>query len=249
MKCVVVLPTYNEAETIAPVLEAVLANGPAWHALVVDDASPDGTGRLVGELADGEARIDVLHRPGKLGLGTAYRDGLSRALELAADYVCTMDSDFSHDPAQLPRLRALAETHGAAHGSRYVAGGGTEHWGLLRKLNSALANILTRLAFGVGLRDCTSGFRCYRRDVLESLEPPTLRARGYAVLEELLYRCARLGVAPAEHPILFRDRAAGASKITLKESFAALGWLARLRLSRWRPRGARARPRFFRRKA
>jgi dolichol-phosphate mannosyltransferase len=235
MKCIVVLPTYNEAPNIAKILEAVFANGPEWHALVVDDNSPDGTGKIVDDLAADEQRISILHRTGKLGLGTAYRDGLSKALTLNADYICTMDSDFSHDPTQLPRLRALAEEHGSAHGSRYVKGGGTENWGLLRKLNSLLANSLTRIAFGVKLRDCTSGFRCYRREIMERLQPQTLTSRGYAVLEELLYRCSRLKVTPAEHPILFKDRIAGDSKISIKESFAGLALLFKLKLSGWKP--------------
>ena len=239
MKCVVVLPTYNEAPNIEQILDAVRANGPEWHALVVDDNSPDGTGQLVGRLAGEEgSRVAVLHRTGKLGLGTAYREGLTRALEGDYEYICTMDSDFSHDPALLPRLRDLAERHGAAHGSRYVAGGGTEDWGLVRKANSWIANVLTRLMFKLKLRDCTSGFRCYRRDVLERIQPATLRERGYAVLEEMLYRCARVGVTPAEHPILFRNRAAGESKINLGESLRGLALLFRLQCSGWKPEPA-----------
>ncbi len=241
MKCVVVLPTYNEAPNIEKVLDAVRANGPEWHALVVDDNSPDGTGQLVGRIAGGESsRVAVLHRTGKLGLGTAYREGLTRALEEGCDYICTMDSDLSHDPAVLPRLRELAGRHGAAHGSRYVAGGGTEDWTLTRKANSWIANVLTRLMFGLKLRDCTSGFRCYRRDVLERIQPSTLREKGYAVLEEMLYRCARVGVTPAEHPILFRNRAAGESKINLGESLRGLALLFRLKLSGWKPERAGA---------
>jgi glycosyltransferase involved in cell wall biosynthesis len=203
----------------------------------VDDHSPDGTGQAADRLAAETSRVQVMHRAGKLGLGTAYRDGLSRALDLGGDYICTMDSDFSHQPDVLPRLRELAETHGAAHGSRYVKGGGTQNWGLMRKANSLLANALTRLALGVKLRDCTSGFRCYRADILRRLEPATLTAPGYAVLEELLYRCARIGVTPAEHPILFADRKAGESKIRFIESLRALKLLARLRCMGWAPGG------------
>ena len=235
MKCVVVLPTYNEAPNIERLLAAVLVNGPEWHALVVDDNSPDGTGDLVDGLAAKEERIRIFHRSGKLGLGTAYREGLGRALAMGGEYVCTMDSDFSHEPSVLPRLRELAEKHGVAHGSRYTSGGGTQDWGWLRKMNSFFANALTRLALGVKVRDCTSGFRCFRRDVLEQLEVSTLTARGYAVLEELLYRCTRIGVLPAEYPILFKDRAAGESKIRLRESLAGLGLLLRLMLRGWTP--------------
>jgi len=194
LKTIVVMPTYNESENIEAALAAVLANGPEWHALVVDDNSPDNTGAIVDRLAEKEERIHILHRPGKLGLGTAYRDGLALGLKMGAQYICTMDSDFSHNPSVLPRLRELAQRHGAAHGSRYVPGGKTVNWGLLRRLNSRLANMLTRLFLRVPLRDCTAGFRCYRRDVALALEPHTLTATGYAVLEELLYRCARIAV-------------------------------------------------------
>lgn len=235
LTAIVVMPTFNESENIEAVLAAVLANGPEWHALVVDDNSPDNTGGIVDQLAEKEKRIHILHRSGKLGLGTAYRDGLTLALEMGADYICTMDSDFSHDPSVLPRLRELAQLHGAAHGSRYVPGGKTVNWGLLRHLNSRLANILTRLFLRVPLRDCTAGFRCYRRDVALALEPHTLTATGYAVMEELLYRCKRIAVIPAEHPITFADRRLGKSKIALAESLKALLMLIKLACSRWRP--------------
>lgn len=235
MKNIVVMPMYNERPNIQAIVTAVLANGPEWHVLIVDDNSPDGTGEEADRMAEADARVSVLHRAGKMGLGTAYRDGLSRALESGADYICTMDSDFSHDPTVLPRLRELAERHGAAHGSRYVEGGRTENWGLVRKINSTLANWLARHVLGVPLRDCTSGFRCYRRDVLRALNPGTLQAKGYAVLEELLSRCRRIGVIPAEYPIVFADRRAGESKINIGESIRALGVLIRLRVRRWDP--------------
>jgi glycosyltransferase involved in cell wall biosynthesis len=235
MNCIVVMPTYNERANIEGIVSAVLANGPDWRVLIVDDRSPDGTGEAAEALAARDSRVNVLHRAGKLGLGTAYRDGLSRALALGCDYACTMDSDFSHDPRTLPKLRELAERRGAAHGSRYVPGGGTIGWSFPRKVNSAFANFLTRLFLGVRLHDCTSGFRCYRRDVLEKLQPATLTAKGYAVLEELLLRCRVLGVTPAEEPITFAERKAGRSKINIGESFSALRMLVKLRLRGWRP--------------
>ena len=236
MKIIVVMPMYNERPNIELIVAAVTANGPEWNVLVVDDNSPDGTGQVADEVAAKDARVTVLHRAGKMGLGTAYRDGLSRALELGGDYVCTMDADFSHNPEILPKLFALAREHGAAHGSRYVKGGGTRDWGLMRRLNSSFANILTRLVLSVRLGDCTSGFRCYRRDVLAAMEVSTLKAKGYAVLEEMLFRCKRVGVTPAEYPIIFIDRKAGESKINIGESFRALFLLLGLRLSRWKPK-------------
>ncbi len=234
MKVIVVMPTYNERENIEAIARAVLANGPEWRILIVDDNSPDGTGRMADALAQEDARVQVLHRTGKLGLGTAYREGLTRALEMGCDFACTMDSDFSHDPKALPELLRLAAERGAAHGSRYVPGGAVVDWRPARKVNSYSANLLTRLMLGTPVRDCTSGFRCYRRDVLERIEVWTLQARGYAVLEELLYRCMRVGVTPAEYPITFVDRKAGRSKINVGESVRAVGVLFRLRCSRWR---------------
>ena len=235
MKVIVVLPTYNERANIESIVKAVLSHGPEWHVLVVDDGSPDGTGEVADELARQDARVHVLHRAGKLGLGTAYRDGLTLAVDSGCDYACTMDSDFSHDPRVLPRLRELAERHGAAHGSRYITGGATGNWGLLRRLNSLLANALTRLLLRVRLRDCTSGFRCYRGDLLDKIEVSTLTARGYAVLEELLYRCRRVGITPAEYPITFVDRKAGKSKMNLGERVRAVALLVRLRVCAWEP--------------
>lgn len=235
MKVIVVMPTYNERENIEAITKAVLANGPEWHILVVDDNSPDGTGKIVDELIKSEPRIAVLHRAGKMGLGTAYREGLTRALELGCDFACTMDSDLSHDPKALPALLKLAQEHGSAHGSRYVRGGAVVDWRLPRKINSGAANILTRAILGSRVRDCTSGFRCYRRDVLEKVEVSTLTARGYAVLEELLYRSRRVGVTPVEHPITFVDRKAGRSKINVGESIRAVGVLFKLRFSGWKP--------------
>lgn len=235
MKIIVVMPTYNEKENIEAITKAVLANGPEWHILVVDDNSPDGTGRIVDGLAKAEPRISVLHRAGKLGLGTAYREGLTLALSQGCDFACTMDSDFSHDPKSLPALLKLAQEHGVAHGSRYVPGGAVVDWRLPRKINSSAANILTRVILGTRVRDCTSGFRCYRRDVMEKIEVSTLKARGYAVLEELLYRCRRVGITPVEHPITFVDRKAGRSKINVGESIRAVGVLLKLRGSNWKP--------------
>jgi len=239
LKIIVVMPMYNERPNVEAVVSAVLANGPAWHVLVVDDNSPDGTGDVADAMSETDPRVQLLRRPGKMGLGTAYRDGLTHALELGADYVCTMDADFSHDPAVLPRLWELARDVGAAHGSRYVPGGGTRNWGLLRKLNSLLANVLTRLVLRVKMGDCTSGFRCYRRDVVARMDVASLTARGYAVLEEMLFRCKRVGVTPAEYPIVFADRTAGESKISPGESLRALALLLRLRFSGWRPAAAR----------
>ena len=235
MRSIVVMPTYNERQNIEEIIRVVLSDQPQWHVLVVDDNSPDGTGDVVDELAKHDACVHVIHRAGKYGLGTAYREGLSWALRMEYDYICTMDSDFSHNPKVLPRLRQLAEQYGVAHGSRYISGGSVENWSRFRRAVSLMANALTRRILGLNLADCTSGFRCYRRDVLELMDVSTLTARGYAIMEELTFRCTRAGFRPAEFPITFMNRRAGRSKLNSAESLRALGAIFQLRLQGWRP--------------
>jgi dolichol-phosphate mannosyltransferase len=210
-----VLPTYNEADNLESLVEAALANLPAdARVLVVDDSSPDGTGEIADRLAAGEERIEVLHRPLKEGLGPAYLAGFRRALDGGAGFVLEMDSDFSHDPADLPRLLAAAETADLAIGSRYVAGGEVENWTPVRKAISRGGSTYARLILGLPVRDLTGGFKCFRREVLETIPLGEIGSRGYAFQVEMTYRAAEAGFKIAEVPICFRERRAGTSKMS-----------------------------------
>jgi dolichol-phosphate mannosyltransferase len=208
-----VLPTYNEADNIEAFTEAVVAKLPASaRILVVDDNSPDGTGEIADRLAASEA-IEVLHRPRKEGLGPAYIAGFKRALAAGAGRVLEMDSDFSHDPAYLPRLLAAGEKADLAIGSRYVPGGDVSDWSALRQTISRGGSAYARLVLGVGIRDLTGGFKCFRREVLEAIDLDSIRSRGYAFQVEMTYRAIELGCEVVEVPIVFRERRAGASKM------------------------------------
>lgn len=228
--CTVVVPTYNEAENITQLIELLLAD-PRCRVLVVDDASPDGTGALVAELARAEPRVGLLARPGKLGLGTAYIAGFQHALAEGAEYIFEMDADFSHDPRYLPELRAAAES-GAdlVIGSRYVPGGGTTDWGLARRIISRGGNLYAGLILSLPVADATGGFRCYRRRVLERLDLTAVRSNGYAFQIEMAYRAHRAGFRIAEVPIIFPDRRVGRSKMSRRIVIEALINVWKLRL-------------------
>ena len=209
-----VLPTYNEAENIEPFVAAVRAKLPAdARILIVDDNSPDGTGRIADRIAAEHEGVEVLHRPRKEGLGPAYIAGFRRALAGGAELVLEMDSDFSHDPAYLPRLLEAARHADLVLGSRYVEGGGVSEWGALRRAISRGGSAYARLTLGIGVRDVTGGFKCFRREVLEAIDLDSIEARGYAFQVEMTYRAARCGFRLAEVPIVFRDRRAGVSKM------------------------------------
>lgn len=209
-----VLPTYNEAENIEPFVAAVRDKLPASaRVLIVDDNSPDGTGRIADRLASEHENVEVLHRPCKEGLGPAYIAGFRRALAGGAELVLEMDSDFSHDPAYLPRLLEAAERADLVLGSRYVPGGGVSDWGALRRAISRGGSAYARLVLGVKVRDLTGGFKCFRREVLEAIGLDTIEARGYAFQVEMTYRAIRAGFRVVEVPIVFRDRRAGSSKM------------------------------------
>jgi dolichol-phosphate mannosyltransferase len=209
-----VLPTYEEAENVEPIVAAALAKLPAAaRVLVVDDNSPDGTGAIAARLAEREERVEVLHRPRKEGLGPAYIAGFRRALAGGAGLVLEMDADFSHDPAYLPRLLDAAERADLAIGSRYVPGGGVGDWGALRRAISRGGSAYARLVLGVGVRDLTGGFKCFRREVLEAIDLDSVGSRGYAFQVELTYRAIKAGFKVVEVPIVFRDRRVGSSKM------------------------------------
>jgi dolichol-phosphate mannosyltransferase len=209
-----ILPTYNEAANLEPLIGAALAKLPtSARTLVVDDGSPDGTGEIADRLAAADERVEVLHRPRKEGLGPTYVAGFKRALAGGAGLVLAMDADFSHDPAYLPRLIEAAEHADLVIGSRYVCGGGVSEWSAARRAISRGGNVYARLALGVGVHDLTGGFKCFRREVLEAIDLGAVGSRGYAFQVETTYRAIRRGFTVAEVPIVFRERRAGRSKM------------------------------------
>ena len=210
-----VLPTYNEAANLEAIVAAALGHLPAGRrVLVVDDSSPDGTGDLADRLAAANPDVEVLHRDRKQGLGPAYVAGFQRAVAGGAQLIAQMDADFSHDPADLPRLIAAAETADVVLGSRYVAGGGIADWGPGRRLISRGGSAYARAVLGLGVSDLTGGFKVFRREVLETIDLETIPSLGYAFQIETTYRAIRSGFRVAEVPIVFSDRRVGDSKMT-----------------------------------
>jgi dolichol-phosphate mannosyltransferase len=210
-----VLPTYNEAENLPVIVAAALDNLPDdRRLLIVDDNSPDGTGEIADRLAADNDEVQVLHRRAKQGLGPAYAAGYAVALAGGAELVAQMDADFSHDPSDLPRLLAAAEDADLVLGSRYVDGGGVTEWGPLRRFISRGGSAYARAVLGIGIRDLTGGFKVFRREVLEAIEPKTIPSLGYAFQVETTYRAIRAGFRVVEVPIVFRDRRVGQSKMT-----------------------------------
>ncbi len=234
-RVVVVVPTFNEAANLSTLVRRLTALPiPSLHLLVVDDASPDGTGDLADSLArEDPARFSVLHRSGKLGLGTAYTAGFRQALTLGAEAVVQMDADLSHAPEDVvPMLKSLADAD-VVVGSRYVQGGGVDqNWGVGRRLLSRGGNLYARWIGGLRPRDATSGFKAYRRRVLETLDLDAIRCRGFAFQAEVALLCQRHGFRVVEHPILFVDRSQGTSKMSWRIVVEALWRLAFLRLRR-----------------
>lgn len=227
-----IVPTYNEKENLARLVEALRALPGNIHVLVVDDGSPDGTGAIADKLAAADAGVHVLHRPGKLGLGTAYKAGFAFGLARHYQYICTMDADFSHNPESLPDLLALAASGcDLVVGSRYMPGGSVVGWTWPRTLLSATANWLAHLALGVDVHDCTAGFRCYRRRVLERINLDAIFSSGYSFLIEMAFQCQKAGFTIGETPITFVNRTEGDSKISKWEILRACYTLLRLRTS------------------
>lgn len=224
-RAIVVLPTLNEAENITRLIPEVLAQDDRLEVLVVDDESPDGTGGLADELADRNDRIHVLHRRGPAGLGLAYREGITQALHLGAEWIVQMDADFSHPPATLKTLLSEIEQYDVVSGSRYLRGVTVVNWPISRIMISYFGNAYVRFVTGLTLTDTTSGFRCVRREVFERIDLNRVRANGYAFQIELNVRFAQLGVRQLEIPFLFFDRTRGVSKLSWWSGFEAL-WLA-----------------------
>ena len=226
---VVCLPTYNERENLEPMLRALA--GKDVRVLVIDDNSPDGTGALADRLADELGFVDVLHRERKEGLGPAYLAGFRRALADGAELVLEMDCDFSHDPNDVPRLIAAAQDADLVLGSRYVAGGSVGNWGFLRRLISAGGSSYARVLLGADVRDLTGGFKCYRRQVLETIDLDAIDSKGYAFQIETTYRALRAGFQVTEIPIKFVDREAGGSKMSKAIVLEAIWKVPALRLA------------------
>jgi dolichol-phosphate mannosyltransferase len=225
-----ILPTYNEAENVEAIVAAagaVLARASraGYRVLIVDDGSPDGTGEIAERMAAEHDWLEVLHRAEKNGIGPAYLAGFRHALEHGAGYVMEMDSDFSHDPADLARLlQAIYSGADLALGSRYVPGGGVRDWSLLRRVVSEGGSTYARWVLGLSVRDLTGGFKCFRREVLEAIHFDSVRSRGYAFQVELTYRAVRAGFCVVEVPIVFRDRQHGQSKMSWRIAAEAM-WL------------------------
>lgn len=230
-RVLIIIPTYNERENLPAIVAAVHAQLPVAELLIVDDNSPDGTGQVADELAARDPKVHVLHREGKQGLGTAYVAGFRWALASDYHYIFEMDCDFSHDPKYLPSLLAAAE--GGADlvlGSRYCAGGGTVNWGPLRKIISRGGSLYARTILGVGVRDLTGGFKCFRRKTLEMIDLSSVSAQGYGFQIEMTYRAVKMGLRVAEVPIVFVDRRVGQSKMSKKIFVEALALVWKLRL-------------------
>jgi len=232
-----IMPTYDEAENIEAIVGAALevlqrAAPQAHRILVVDDTSPDGTGDIADRLATEHAAVEVLHRPLREGLGPAYLAGFAYALDRGAAFVLEMDSDFSHDPDDLARLLAAAQEADLVIGSRYVPGGAVTDWGAVRRLVSRGGSWYARVVLGLRVRDSTAGFKCFRREVLEAIDLPSVRSRGYAFQVELTHRAAQAGFDIVELPIVFRDRQLGRSKMSFRIAGEAALLVPQLRLAR-----------------
>jgi len=225
----IIVPTYNEKDNIDRLLSRLMELPFGLHVLIVDDGSPDGTADIVKSWMAREPRIHLLQRPGKMGLGSAYRDGFRYALGQKAEYIFEMDADFSHDPAEIKNFLAMAEQADVVLGSRYLNGISVVNWPLQRLLLSYFANVYTRWVTGLPLRDATGGFKCFRRRALEGIRLDRVKSDGYGFQIEMSYRCWKKGFTIREIPILFVDRLAGVSKMSRKIVYEAAFMVWRLR--------------------
>ena len=243
MTPLVVVPTYNERENISELLDGILSHLPQADVLVVDDGSPDGTGDVVAARGATDARVMLLRRAAKEGLGPAYMAGFAWALERDYDLIVGMDADFSHDPSYLPRLVDESWRYDLVIGSRYVPGGATPDWKLSRRIISRVGNLVARTVLGLPVRDCTTGYKCYRREALAAIDFGAIDVVGYGFLIETTYQCYLNGARLTEIPIVFTDRREGKSKMTSTIVSEALGYVFRRRWRRvrtqlWRRRHA-----------
>jgi dolichol-phosphate mannosyltransferase len=240
-RVLIAIATYNERDNLAPLVQAIRETTPAADILILDDHSPDGTGEVADDLAANDARVQVIHRPGKLGLGTAVLNMMHYAIEHRYDCLLTMDADFSHHPRYLPAILDGMHAADVSIGSRYIPGGGVENWPLSRHVMSRMTNRLMRFLLGVPVRDMSGNYRCYRVALLERTNLDRLRSRGYSFQQEVLHRCHLAGARLAETPIIFADRREGISKANLREivgslsKLLGLGWRARFHSDTMRP--------------
>ncbi len=232
MRVMVVVPTYNERENLEELAPRILSQLPDVELLVVDDGSPDGTGEYADGLAAQDPRVHVLHRPGKMGLGSAYVQGFKHALGTSAELIVQMDADFSHDPDVIPELVAGTEDRDVIIGSRYITGANVVNWPLRRLFLSYFANVYTHIITGLPLRDSTGGFKCFRRAVLETIDLDAIRSDGYSFQIEVNFRSWRKGFSMREIPIIFVDRHSGTSKMSRRIVWEATWMVWRLRLDR-----------------
>jgi dolichol-phosphate mannosyltransferase len=230
MKALVVIPTYNEKENLPRIVPEVLTQDERISVLVVDDNSPDGTGQLADQMAAQESRVHVLHRPGKQGLGKAYLAGFEWALQRDFDRIIEMDADFSHNPKYLPSMLAASESSDLILGSRYISGVNVINWPMSRLLLSYFANVYARVITGMRVRDLTGGFKCFRRQVLETLNIAAIHSNGYAFQIEMSFRAHRRGFTIKEIPIVFVDREHGQSKMSKAIVREAIWMVPKLRL-------------------
>lgn len=228
-RALVVLPTYNERENLPLMVDELLKIEPPVDIVVVDDGSPDGTGDIAGELSEENPRINVIHRAGKLGLGTAYLAGFRFGLERGYELLISMDCDFSHNPNYLPEMMAKADEADLVIGSRYTEGGGTKGWPLKRRLISRAANLGMRFLLGLRTRDSSAGFRCYRCSALKTIGLDAIRSTGYNALEEMAFRSEKAGLKIAEIPIIFEERRLGKTKMSFNDMLGVALLAIRLR--------------------
>ena len=229
-RILVSLATYNEATNIASLIGEIHKIVPAADVLVIDDNSPDGTGKIVDEMKANDPRIRVLHRPGKLGLGTATLAAMNFAMEHNYDYLQNMDADGQHPPRYLPGILAGMSKYDVMIGSRYVKGGGTENWPFARRMMSQSVNMLVRMLFRMPVKDASGAYRCYRVSKLREAHLELTRSRGYSFQQEVLFRCFKAGCTIGEYPILFENRRGGSSKVNRKEALRSIGMILYLGL-------------------
>lgn len=227
-RILVSIATYNERDNLASLVSEIQKAAPSAELLVIDDNSPDGTGQLAAELAASNPHLQVMHRPGKLGLGTAILAAMRYAIDKDYDLLVNMDADFSHHPRYLPAVLAGMADHDVMIGSRYIPGGGSENWPLSRRLMSRSINMLVSFLMSIPASDCSGAYRCYRVSKLREVPLDRIRSRGYSFQQEVLYRCRKAGCRIGETPIIFENRRAGKSKVNLPEAIRSIAMIFRI---------------------